>query len=105
MLVYEKTAEGERHLFGTLGNIPTDEDLRLSYTDETGVEIDTPALNGKYFDDGKGGIKDEDGNAICVFIDDVNIIPGGVEKQEATTQEDDEEEDTGKDLDEMHDEI
>lgn len=39
MLVYEKIVDGVKHLYGTLGNVPSDNDTQLSYKDEAGKEI------------------------------------------------------------------
>ena len=90
MLVYEKKVEGERHLFGTMANIPSNDDVQLTYKDENGATA-SPTLEDKFFDDGHGGIKmvhDDDGTAIeselNVFIGDVNIIPGDFEAPEFT---------------------
>jgi hypothetical protein len=41
MLVYEKIVDGEKHLFGTLGNIPAEDDMRLTYKNDAGEEITT----------------------------------------------------------------
>ena len=90
MLVYEKIVEEERHLFGTMANVPGDDDVQLTYKDENGATA-SPTLEDKFFDDGQGGIKmvhDDDGTAIeselNVFIGDVNIIPGDFEAPEFT---------------------
>lgn len=80
MLVYEKTVEGERHLYGTVENsVPSEDDVRLTYKDQDGAEV-TPSLDKSYFDDGKGGIKDEEGNAVNVFVEDTMIIPADSEE-------------------------
>ena len=73
MLIYEKKLEGERHIYGTFGTIPSDEDNRLEYE---GFE---PSISGSYFDDGKGGIKDAEGNELTVLLDGEVIIPQGGE--------------------------
>jgi hypothetical protein len=39
MLVYEKIVDGVKHLYGTFGNVPSDDDTQLSYKDEAGKEI------------------------------------------------------------------
>jgi len=82
MLVYEKkVAEGgelKRHLFGTLGNIPADADVQLTYKDNNGSAI-TPVANDKYVDN---GTKDKvqrmkrlsDDKGVNVFIGDTCII-------------------------------
>lgn len=41
MLIYEKKlANGEKHLFGTLENIPGENDLQLTYKDKDGEVLD-----------------------------------------------------------------
>ena len=84
MLVYEKGTGENRHLYGTMNNIPADTDNQLVYKDADGDAI-TPTLAGTYVDDGNGGIlmKGEDGDTfVGVYVkkpnnDLVNIIPGG----------------------------
>lgn len=76
MLIYEKKVEGERHIYGTFGTVPSDEDNRLEYE---GFE---PSISGSYFDDGKGGIKDAEGNELTVLLDGEVIVPQGGEKPE-----------------------
>ena len=84
MLVYEKGTGENRHLYGTMNNIPSDTDNQLVYKDADG-DVITPPLAGTYVDDGHGGIlmKGEDGDTfVGVYIekpdsDVVNIIPGG----------------------------
>lgn len=86
MLVYEKKVEGERHLFGTMGNIPSADDVQLTYKDEDGVTA-SPTLQDTFLDDGHGGIKmihDDTESELNVFIGDVNIIPGDFEAPEFT---------------------
>lgn len=90
MLVYEKKVEGERHLFGTMGSIPSADDVQLTYKDEDGATA-SPTLQDTFLDDGHGGIKmvhDESGtiteSELNVFIGDVNIIPGDFEAPEFT---------------------
>jgi len=80
MLVYEKVVEGIRHLFGTMGNIPSEDDEQLTYKDNDG-DIIEPTLNASYFDDKKGGIVDAEGKEVNVFIGDTCII-GDVEESE-----------------------
>lgn len=93
MLVYEKwvteTVDKEevlvRHLYGTMANVPSDEDNQLAYLDENGDEITIEdALANTYLDNGNGGIimVDPEGNesALGVAIEDENgelvqIIP------------------------------
>lgn len=75
MLVYEKKAEGERHLYGTLSSIPSDSDQRLIYKDENGDTIQ-PTLSDGFKDDGHGGIKDiEQDCKVNVFIGETCVIP------------------------------
>lgn len=76
MLIYEKKDEGERHLYGTFGTIPSDEDSRLEYE---GFE---PSLSEAYFDDGKGGIKNIEGDELKVLLDGIQIVPQGGESPE-----------------------
>ena len=78
MLVYEKKVEGERHLFGTMENIPSADDAQLTYQDDKGATVE-PSLDYTYLDDGHGGIKmiaDGTETPLNVFIGEVNIIPG-----------------------------
>lgn len=90
MLVYEKwvteSDQKVRHLYGTVGNIPSDSDNQLVYQDADGDSV-TPILTYTYLDDGHGGIKMVDNNddtetflAVNIKKSDnslVNIIPGG----------------------------
>ena len=78
MLVYEKKVEGERHLFGTMGTIPSNEDSQLSYVDDNDDPV-TVSLSDSYFDDGHGGIKTSDGTSVNVILNDTVIIPKGGE--------------------------
>lgn len=78
MLVYEKKVDDERHLFGTMGTIPSNEDSQLSYVDNNDDPVEV-SLSNSYFDDGHGGIKDAEGTQINVMLGDVVIIPKGGE--------------------------
>lgn len=78
MLVYEKKVDNARHLFGTMGTIPSAGDSQLSYVDNNDDPV-TVSLSGSYFDDGHGGIKDAEGTQINVMLGDVVIIPKGGE--------------------------
>ena len=79
MLVYEKKVDDERHLYGTLGSVPSDSDQPLIYKDNEGGVI-TPTLSDGFKDNGKGGIKDIAKDCeVNVFIGDTCIIPPGVE--------------------------
>lgn len=76
MLIYEKKVDGVRHLFGTEGNVPSNDDIQLTYKDFDG---DTLTLDEKdtYLTDGKGGIiREKDGAFVAVFMGDKNIVPG-----------------------------
>lgn len=83
MLIYEKKVEENnemvRHLFGTEGHIPSDEDVQLTYKDAEGSEVSGLTVDSKLLDDGHGGIKTEDGEVVNVWLGDVNIIPGDIE--------------------------
>lgn len=84
MLVYEKKVnEGEelkRRLFGTMGNVPAEDDNELIYKDADDAVI-TPVQPDFYVDDKSGGIiRLSDNKAVKVFINDnmqgeVQIIP------------------------------
>lgn len=83
MLIYEKTVEGVRHLFGTLGNIPSNDDPQLMYKDASGKEIDN-IKDFKLFygtnKEMKGSLQflptDSD-TVINVFIGDTMVIGSG----------------------------
>ena len=76
MLVYEKTVDEERHIFGTLEDIPAEGDVQLTYKDAEGAEIEDLTLDDTYLDDGHGGIiRESDKKAINVFIEDTQIVP------------------------------
>lgn len=80
MFVYEKSVmvnnSQERHLFGTMGSIPSNNDSQLTYRDSNGSTL-TPNLNATYVDDGRGGILIRPNNTVMtVFIGNNNIIPG-----------------------------
>ena len=85
MLVYEKGTGENRHLYGTLANIPSESDNQLVYEDRDGDPITGLTLSDTYVDDGHGGILvkgEEEDTFVGVYIkkaDDslVNIIPGG----------------------------
>lgn len=79
MLIYEKKVEGVRHLFGTLGNVPSESDKQLTYTDEDGDVVTDLTVLSQLLDDGHGGIKTKTGGKILVWLDDLNIIPGNKE--------------------------
>ena len=78
MLIYSKKVEEKMKLFGTLSNIPSDEDEELTYTDGDGAQVDPPlSLSQSFVDGGNHNIKRvEDDKEIKVFIGDVNVIPG-----------------------------
>ncbi len=78
MLVYEKKVDNVRHLFGTMGTVPSDQDEQLSYVDNNDNPVSV-SLSGSYFDDGKGGIKTAEGTSINVMLGDIVIIPKGGE--------------------------
>lgn len=80
MLVYEKKVDDKRHLFGTMGNVPAQDDVQLTYKDNDGDVLTDLTLNETYLDDGKGGIiRKSDDKEINVFIGDTCII-GKVEE-------------------------
>lgn len=85
MLIYEKKVEENskmvRHLFGTEGHIPSDDDVQLSYKNEEGSAVEDLTVSSKLLDDGHGGIKTEDGSAVNVWLGDINIIPGDLEPE------------------------
>ena len=57
MLIYEKKVNGERHIFGTTANVPSENDNQLEYYDlNYPAESIEPTLNDTYLDDGHGGI-------------------------------------------------
>lgn len=75
MLVYEKKVEDKRHLFGTLGNVPSEDDVQLTYKDNDGDVITNLTTNETYLDDGHGGIiRKSDDKEVNVFIGDDCII-------------------------------
>ena len=85
MLIYEKKVEESnemvRHLFGTEGNIPSEDDAQLSYKDASGTSVSGLTVTSKLLDDGHGGIKTEDGSAVNVWLGDKNIVPGNLEEE------------------------
>lgn len=86
MLIYEKKVEENnelvRHLFYAEGNIPTSDDVQLSYKDDEGAAVSDLTVTSKLLDDGHGGIKTEDGEAINVWAGNVNIIPGNLDGED-----------------------
>lgn len=86
MLIYEKKVEENdelvRHLFYAEGNIPTNDDVQLSYKDDEGAAVSGLTVTSKLLDDGHGGIKTEDGEAINVWAGNVNIIPGDLDGED-----------------------
>ena len=71
MLLYEKKVEDVKGVYGTLGVSPAEEDELLIETEELRYK--------KWFNDGKGGIKDADGKEIIVTVEGEVIIPKGGE--------------------------
>ena len=85
MLIYEKKVLGERHLFGTLGNIPGPDDVQLTYKDNAGTAVDVSAL--KFFynkdkcifgNDSTNQLPSADDTKINVWLGD-DLIIGSVE--------------------------
>ena len=94
MLVYEKwtieTVDNVdtrvRHLYGTMGNVPSNSDNQLVYTDADGDILSDVVLNNTFVDDGHGGIIMIDSTGEETFVaanikksnnEIVNIVPGG----------------------------
>lgn len=96
MLIYEKKVEENdelvRHLFYAEGTVPTDDDVQLTYKDAEGTEITDLTVDSKLLDDKHGGIINEDGDAITVWADDVNIIPGNIDAEEERDDDDEDDE-------------
>ena len=96
MLVYEKKVnEGEelkRRLFGTMGNVPAEDDNELIYKDADDLVIN-PVIPDSYVDDKLGGIiRLSDNKAVKVFINDntqgeVQIIPHSIKESEVIVEE------------------
>lgn len=96
MLVYEKKVnEGEelkRRLFGTMGNVPAEDDNELIYKDADDAVI-TPVDSDSYVDDKLGGIiRLSDNKAVKVFINDntqgeIQIIPPADKESEVIIEE------------------
>ena len=85
MLIYEKKVEENnelvRHLFGTTANVPSDDDVQLTYADADGDPITDLTVDTQLLDDGHGGIKrivDGEPDEVSVWIGTTNIIPGDV---------------------------
>lgn len=82
MLIYEKKVEENnekvRHLFGTEANVPGADDVQLTYADADGDPITDLTVDTKLFDDGHGGMKLADGEAVSVWIGNKNVIPGTI---------------------------
>ena len=80
MLIYEKKVEGVNHLFGTMGNVPSDSDVQLSYKDVDGNEIDNIKDFKLYYGTkvemmaSLANIPTEDDIAVNVFVGDDAII-------------------------------
>lgn len=77
MFIYEKKVENNRQVWGTMGSIPDNNSVRLTYKDQDGSAV-TPLLNYKYNDDGFGGIMMNNGNAeipLSVFIGNDQVVP------------------------------
>lgn len=88
MLIYEKKIEENselvRKLFGTMANVPSDDDEPITY-DPSGLDL---TVTSKLLDDGHGGmnlvVTGESGEELTpveVWIGDNNIIPGNIEKE------------------------
>ena len=82
MLIYEKKVEENdelvRHLFGTEANVPSADDVQLTYADADGDPITGLTVDTQLFDDGHGGMKLADGEAVSVWIGNKNVIPGNI---------------------------
>ena len=93
MLIYEKTVDGVRHLFGTLGNIPSDDDPQLTYKDANGKEIDNIAEFKLFYGTDKlmkaslQTLPTEEDIDVNVFIGDVVVIGDGGEEPTYRTSE------------------
>lgn len=77
MLIYENIVNNNRQVWGTMGNIPDENSVKLTYKDQEGASV-TPSLNYKYTDDGFGGIMMNNGNAeipLSVFIGNEQVVP------------------------------
>ena len=93
MLIYEKKVLGERHLFGTLGNIPGPDDVQLTYKDNAGTSVDVSALNFFYNkakciygNDSVNQLPSDNDTKINVWLGDTLII-GNVETCAVTCNE------------------
>lgn len=77
MLVYEKRINDEKHLYGTMQNVPSESDVELTYKDEEGTEI-IPVSGDNYLDKSFGRIQRirriSDNKMVNVFIGDTQII-------------------------------
>lgn len=78
MKLYTKVVDGARKIYGTFNESVSDSDKEVS-----------PAFDDakKYCDNGKGGIKDADGNEVKVYLDGKCVIPYTLE--EKSTNSDD----------------
>ena len=91
MLIYEKKVDGEKHLFGTEANIPSDEDTQLTYEDNAGEEIDDIKDYTFFYEDGgimfgnesKRQLPADDDVAVNVWMGEMRIIPHNQPEAEA----------------------
>ena len=77
MKVFEKIVEGERKLYGTATNDVADAvEVTLKNHDGEEVEFD---FSGKYHYIAPGSFGGEDGEALGMFIGDVQVVPRGID--------------------------
>lgn len=79
MLIYEKLVNGVRHLFGNYsGNVPTEDDVQLTYKDADGTVISDLTFNESFTTSAKEGIqyitRVADGKQVNVFIGEHCVI-------------------------------
>ena len=99
MLIYTKIVDDQRHLFGTLNNLPSDDDVQLTYKNVEGEEVADISVfkffygtkNALFAGESDRQVTSDKDTQISVWIGDEAVL--GVEEDgEEETEEEQEEE-------------
>lgn len=98
MLIYTKIVDGQRHLFGTLNNLPSDDDVQLTYKNAEGEEVADISVfkffygtkNALFAGESDRQVTSDEDTKISVWIGDEAVL--GVEEDEEEEVEEQQEE-------------
>lgn len=99
MLIYTKIVDDQRHLFGTLNNLPSDDDIQLTYKNAEGEEVADISVfkffygtkNALFAGESDRQVTSDKDTQISVWIGDEAVL-GVEEDEEEETEEEQEEE-------------